>query len=187
MEIGQLPVEVVLPTLHDQVTTPVEFAVLSPSPDAVEGPDLYSTSIEHRAFGDVLIDTVAVLSRGTEAVRELTLTGSFAVRGDWLDFDFGFADGVGVADETAESDGAAAVSIGLAASSTNPKPAGGGVVAGVGWLPPRVDPMAAAMITTAMRMPIHAGALQPVLVEVGGAGADVAGSGDAVFGLERDV
>lgn len=40
IEIGQVPRVVLLPTFHDQDTIPVELAVLSPSPTAVDGPDL---------------------------------------------------------------------------------------------------------------------------------------------------
>jgi hypothetical protein len=75
---------------------PAELAVLSPSPAAVEGPDLYSTTIEQRAFADVLIDTEAVLFRETDAVRTVTLTASVVVMGAGVGFDFGFV-GFGVA------------------------------------------------------------------------------------------
>ena len=86
-----------VPTFQDQLTAPVELAVLSPSPAAVEGPDLYSTTIEHRAPADVLMDTIAVLLRETEAVRAVTITESFVVVDVGVGFGFGFVVGFGVA------------------------------------------------------------------------------------------
>jgi hypothetical protein len=97
MWIGQVPRVVLLPTLQDQVIAPVELAVLSPSPAAVEDPDLYSTSIEHFAFGDVLIVTLAVLFLGTVAVREVTLTESLLDVGVAVGFALGFVVGLVVA------------------------------------------------------------------------------------------
>jgi hypothetical protein len=85
------------PTFHDQVIVPAELAVLSPSPAAVEGPDLYSTTIEQRAVADVLIDTEAVLFRETDAVRAVTFTESAVVADAGVGFDFGFVVGLGVA------------------------------------------------------------------------------------------
>lgn len=38
--MGHVPRVVLLPTFHDQLTTPVEPAVFSLSPAAVEGPEL---------------------------------------------------------------------------------------------------------------------------------------------------
>ncbi len=105
---------------------------MSPSPDAVDGPDLYSTSIEHRAFGDVLIDTCAVPFRDTEAVRALTLTGSTVDGGGWLAFGFGFAVGFGVevgffvagALVVDGADGAVVAPVGVAAPPSSPNAAG---------------------------------------------------------------
>jgi hypothetical protein len=73
-----------LPTFHDQLIAPAELAVLSLSPAAVDGPDLYSTSIEQRAFADVMTETIAVLFRGTDAVRAVTFTASPVVAGGLL-------------------------------------------------------------------------------------------------------
>ena len=148
MEIGQVPRVVLLPIFQDQLTAPVELAVLSPSPAAVDGPDLYSTSIEQRALAVVLIDTEAVLFRGADAVSALTLTDSFVEVGVGVDFDFGFAVGFDVAPgfavvtalvvdvEAAETVGAAVTSSGLA-WPTSPKAAGGAVGTGSAVLPPR--------------------------------------------------
>ncbi len=55
---GQLPMVVLLPTFHVQDAAPPLFAVLGPSPAAVDGPDLYSTTIVHAVLGLVL--TVAL-------------------------------------------------------------------------------------------------------------------------------
>lgn len=55
---GQLPSVVLVPTLQVQEATPVELAVLGSRPAAVDGPDLYSTTILQLARGKVL--TVAV-------------------------------------------------------------------------------------------------------------------------------
>jgi hypothetical protein len=56
---GQLPGVVRPPTFHVQDAIPVEFADVGPRPDAVEGPDLYSTSIEQLAPANVLAFAVA--------------------------------------------------------------------------------------------------------------------------------
>src|SRR5690242_19026353 len=100
-----VPRVVLLPTFHDQVTMPEAPAVLSPKPAAVDGPDLYSTSIEQRAFAAVLIVTDAMLLRGAVAVCRVTLTENVvgAVVGRGLAFVFaavfavatGFFDGFG--------------------------------------------------------------------------------------------
>jgi hypothetical protein len=42
---GQLPAVVLEPTFHVHDATPVLLAYLGPSPAAVDGPDLYSTTI----------------------------------------------------------------------------------------------------------------------------------------------
>ncbi|HEY7940595.1 MAG TPA: hypothetical protein VID25_01505 [Candidatus Limnocylindrales bacterium] len=55
---GHDPADVLVPTLQVQLTLPAELAVLGPSPLAVAGPDLYSTTIEQLAAGSVR--TVAV-------------------------------------------------------------------------------------------------------------------------------
>jgi hypothetical protein len=95
--MGQVPRVVLPPTFHDQLTAPVELAVLSPSPAAFEGPDLYSTTIEQRAPADVLMATVAVLLRVTDAVSAVTVTESFVVVGAAVGLAFGFVVGFGVA------------------------------------------------------------------------------------------
>jgi hypothetical protein len=59
MVTGQEPGVVRVPTFQVQLTTPVEPAVLFPKPLAVEGPDLYSTTIEQAALGEVLAVAVA--------------------------------------------------------------------------------------------------------------------------------
>jgi hypothetical protein len=43
---GQLPAVVRVPTFHVQDATPLPFAYFGPKPLAVDGPDLYSTTIE---------------------------------------------------------------------------------------------------------------------------------------------
>ena len=91
-----MPRVVLLPTFQDQLTAPVELAVLSPSPAAFEGPDLYSTTIEQRAPADVLMEIIAVLLRETDAVRAVTITESLVVVGVGVGF-FGFVVGFGVA------------------------------------------------------------------------------------------
>jgi len=42
---GQLPEVVRVPTFHVQLTAPVALAVFGPRPAAVDGPDLYSTTM----------------------------------------------------------------------------------------------------------------------------------------------
>ena len=197
-----MPRVVLLPTFHDHETVPVELAVLSPRPAAVDGPDLYSTSIEQRAFGEVLTDTDAVLFRGTVAVRELTFTGSVVDAGAEVGFGFGPAVGFGVlvglvvvagvlavAGDATVSVGAVVASDELAPWPTKPKPksATGALGGCPGVLPPSADPIAAARITTAIRMPIHVRGFQPVLGSGVGSTADAVGGGFAESGLESEV
>ena len=151
-----------------------------------------------------MIDTVAVLFRATDAVREFTLTDSLVDAGAVVAFDFGFAVGVGVAPgflvgagtlavaaDAATSVGAGVASNGLAPWPTKPKPRPGAAGGALGdcpaALPPIEDPTAAARITTAIRMPTHVRGFQPELVDAAGATAGVADSGDASFGLESEV
>ncbi|MEA2629796.1 MAG: hypothetical protein QOE66_15 [Chloroflexota bacterium] len=163
------------PTFHDQVIVPAELAVLSPSPAAVEGPDLYSTTIEQRAFTDVLIDTEAVLFRETEAVRAVTLTTSVVVAGFGVGLGDGFVVGFGVAfgflvgaAPAGEGESSESVSAGegvepnAVAWTSGPKAAGGGVGAGFAGAPPRDDPTAAARTITTIATPTHERLLQPV-------------------------
>ncbi len=60
---GHDPGVVRLPTFHVQLTMPDEFAVLSPRPAAVEGPDLYWTSMEQAAPAAVFTVAVALAPR----------------------------------------------------------------------------------------------------------------------------
>lgn len=59
MVTGQEPGVVRVPTFQVQLTTPVEPAVWFPRPLALEGPDLYSTTIQQAALGVVLAVAVA--------------------------------------------------------------------------------------------------------------------------------
>lgn len=59
MVTGQEPAVVRVPTLHVQLTEPPEPAVLGPSPAALDGPDLYWTTIEQAAPGEVRAAAVA--------------------------------------------------------------------------------------------------------------------------------
>jgi hypothetical protein len=174
------------PTFHDQVMVPAELAVLSPSPAAVEGPDLYWATIEQRAFGDVLIDTEAVLFRDTDAVRAVTLTASVVVAG--------FGVGLGVAagflvaaGAVGEGESSKSVSAGedvernVVAWTTGPKAAGGGVAAGFAGAPPRDDPTAAARTITTIATPTHERVLQPVFAAKPGDGNTSGATGVAAF------
>lgn len=153
-----------------------------------------------------MIDTVAVLFGGTDAVRELTLTGSLVDVGAMVGFDVGLAVDFGVVSgflvgsatlaavgDAATSVGPGVASNGLAPWPTNPNPkpkpkaAGGAVGDGPVVVPPIEDPTAAARITTAIRMPIHVLGFQPELVGETEATAGVDGSGDTAVGLESEV
>jgi hypothetical protein len=195
---------VLLPTFHDQLIAPVELAVLSLSPAAVEGPDLYSTSIEHRAPADVLIATMAVLLRVTVAVRAVTLTDSLLAgvavglavgRAVALGFviSFGEADGFFVAGALGADDETKTVGLGAGvepsrlAWSVNPNAGAGGVGAGPPVEPPRPDPTIAARITTTTRTPTHA-RMPQVVGAPAAVGAAVAATGVADRpGLDSDV
>ena len=52
--IGQLPRVVLTPTFHVQPTVPAPSLVAGLSPAAVDGPDLYWTTIEQDVFAVVL-------------------------------------------------------------------------------------------------------------------------------------
>ena len=56
---GQLPEVVRLPTFQVHVATPALLAYLGPRPDAVDGPDLYSTTIVQEAPALALTEAVA--------------------------------------------------------------------------------------------------------------------------------
>jgi hypothetical protein len=181
------------PTFHDQVMVPAELAVLSPSPAAVEGPDLYSTTIEQRAFADVLIDTEAVLFRETDAVRAVTLTAS-VVAGFGVGLGDGFVVGFGVAagflvaaGPVGEGESSESISAGegvepnAVAWTTGPKAAGGGVGAGFAGAPPRDDPTAAARTMTTIAMPTDERVLQPVFAAEPGGGNTSGATGVAAF------
>ncbi|MFL5724573.1 MAG: hypothetical protein ACJ78H_14390, partial [Chloroflexota bacterium] len=192
-----------LPTFHDHETAPVELAVLSPSPAAVDGPDLYSTSIEHRAFGAVLIDTLAVLFRETDAVREISLTDSLVDVGVGvgLALRFAFAVGFGVAAGFFVAGGVLVVTgdgtaVGRAVDAptavtpapSNPRAAGGALGPGAGVPPLSDDPTTAATITTTRMMPTHVRPLRPESVDgVGTVAGSAAGVGAPDFGLETEV
>jgi hypothetical protein len=160
--------------------------------------------MEQRALGDVSIDTVAVPPRGTVAVRELTMTGSFVDVGfdPGLAVAFGAAVGFLVAAAVGVVVAAAVDVVGDAAVSdaddasgppaprpANPSAAGGALGAGSAPLLPNDDPIAAAMITIAIRMPIHVFRPQPALaLDAGGpvvSGATLAGDSEAE--LESEV
>jgi hypothetical protein len=200
IDIGHVPRVVRLPTFHDQLIAPVELAVLSTSPAAVEGPDSYLTTIEHRAPADVLMDTIAVLLRGTDAVSAVTFTASFEVVGIGVGFGLGFEVGFGVTvgflvagtlvvDDEANAVGAgASVELNGLAWPAKPRAAGGGVGAGSAVLPPRHDPTTAARKTTTIRTPTHERMPQVVGAPAAGGAASVAtGIADFRPGLESDV
>jgi hypothetical protein len=140
---------------------PAELAVLSPSPAAVEGPDLYSTTIEQRAFADVLIDTEAVLFRETDAVRAVTLTASVVGLGVAAGF-LVTAGPVGEGESSESVSAGEGVEPNAVAWTAGPKAAGGGVAAGFAGAPPRDDPTAAARTITTIATPTHERVLQPV-------------------------
>jgi hypothetical protein len=73
---GHLPADVLIPTFHDQLTAPVALAVFGSSPAAVDGPDLYSTSIEHSARGEVFTFAVAVRPGSIGEVNDVNVTAS---------------------------------------------------------------------------------------------------------------
>lgn len=66
---GHEPWVVLDPIFQLQDATPDPLAVVSPSPEAFDGPDLYSTTIEQLAPARVLIETVAVAPRLTGDVN----------------------------------------------------------------------------------------------------------------------
>jgi len=58
--MGQLPSVVRAPTIHDQPTLPVPSLVMGLRPAAVDGPDLYVTTIEQEVFPVVFTCRCAV-------------------------------------------------------------------------------------------------------------------------------
>jgi hypothetical protein len=72
---GQLPLLVAAPTVQDQLMTPVEDAGLAPRPAALDGPDLYSTSMPQVARASVLIVAVALLPALIGEVSDVNDTG----------------------------------------------------------------------------------------------------------------
>lgn len=115
---GHEPVEVLLPIRQVHVTDPPLFAALSPSPDALDGPEAYSTVIEQRAPAAVRAVAVAkwLWETGEEsdsdnASNEALVVGLGVVLG--LEVPFGSllvagADGDGVDSSTASGVGDAA-------------------------------------------------------------------------------
>jgi hypothetical protein len=81
---GTLPLDVLRPTCHFQVTAPAESAVLGPNPFAVEGPESYWTTMPQSAFLLVLIVTEAVVPGAALDVCLVTLTGRSAAFGSVL-------------------------------------------------------------------------------------------------------
>ena len=73
-ETGQLPADVRDPTLQAHDTTPLAPATFSPRPEAVDGPDLYSTRIVQVAPAFVLTVAVAFDPGDTGEVSDVNST-----------------------------------------------------------------------------------------------------------------
>jgi hypothetical protein len=75
---GHEPAVVLTPTFQLQLTSPAAFAVLGSRPAAVDGPDLYSTSIVQYAAAAVLTAAVAVFPPAIGVVSFVNVTAIVA-------------------------------------------------------------------------------------------------------------
>ena len=131
---GQLPRVVLVPTFHVQDATPPPFAVVGPSPPAVDAPDAYTTTMLHAAPGSVVTVAVELAPRATGDVSEVKVSDSVGCGvGTGVDCGVGAAAGSGVAIGAAECTGvsvAATVVVGGAADTTTNTPDAVGVEVG---------------------------------------------------------